>query len=221
VLIIACPCALGLATPTAVLAGTGRGARQGILFRNAEALEAARKVTLVLFDKTGTLTEGRPRLTDRVQLAGVSEERLLGTAAALELASAHPLARAIVDAARERGVVPPAVDAFTSRTGLGVVGRVSGQRAAVGSVQLLAGEGVETSAGPGELARFAAEGKTPLAVAADGRLLGVLAVADREKTSAAPAVARLRAQGLEVAMLTGDREDTARAVADRVGIDEV
>jgi Cu+-exporting ATPase len=221
VLIIACPCALGLATPTAILAGTGRGARHGILFRNAEALEAARRVTLVLFDKTGTLTEGRPRLTDRVQLAGVSEEQLLGIAAALELASAHPLARALVDAARERGIAPAPVDDFTSRTGLGVVGRVSGRPAAVGSAQLLAEQGVETSAVADELARFAAEGKTPLLVAAEGRLLGVLAVADREKPSAASAVARLRAQGLEVAMLTGDREDTARAVAARLGIDEV
>jgi Cu+-exporting ATPase len=221
VLIIACPCALGLATPTAILAGTGRGARHGILFRNAEALEAARRITLVLFDKTGTLTEGRPRLTDRVQLAGVSEERLLGTAAALELASAHPLARAILDAAKERGLAPLPVESFTSRTGLGVVGRVSGEQAVVGSAQLLAEEGVETSAVKDELERFAAEGKTPLLVAAEGRLLGVLAVADSEKPSAAPAVARLRAQGLEVAMLTGDREDTARAVAARLGIDEV
>jgi Cu+-exporting ATPase len=220
VLIIACPCALGLATPTAILAGTGRGARHGILFRNAESLEAARRITLVLFDKTGTLTEGRPRLTDRVQLAGVSEERLLGTAAALELASAHPLARAVVDAANERGVVPPPVDAFASRTGLGVVGRVSGESAAVGSVQLLADEGIDSSAVADELDRFAAEGKTPLLVAAGGRLLGVLAVADREKPSAAAAIARLRAQGLEVAMLTGDREDTARAVAGRLGIEE-
>jgi Cu+-exporting ATPase len=220
VLIIACPCALGLATPTAILAGTGRGARHGILFRNAESLEAARRITLVLFDKTGTLTEGRPRLTDRVQLAGVSEERLLGTAAALELASAHPLARAVVDAANERGVVPPPVDAFASRTGLGVVGRVSGEPAAVGSVQLLADEGIDSSAVADELDRFAAEGKTPLLVAAGGRLLGVLAVADREKPSAAAAIARLRAQGLEVAMLTGDREDTARAVAGRLGIEE-
>ena len=221
VLIIACPCALGLATPTAILAGTGRGARHGILFRNAESLEAARRITFVLFDKTGTLTEGRPRLTDRVQLAGVSEERLLGTAAALELASAHPLARAVVDAARERGVAPPPVEEFSSKTGLGVVGRVSGESAAVGSTQLLEGEGIDISPVADELGRFAAEGKTPLLVAANGRLLGVLAVADREKPSAAAAVARLRAQGLEVAMLTGDREDTALAVAGRLGIDEV
>jgi Cu+-exporting ATPase len=221
VLIIACPCALGLATPTAILAGTGRGARHGILFRNADALEGARKITLVLFDKTGTLTEGRPRLTDRVQLAGVAEERLLGTAAALELASAHPLARAIVDAARERGIAPPKVEAFASRTGLGVVGRIGGAPSVVGNARLLEEEGIDASAVREELVRFAAEGKTPLLVAADGRLLGVLAVADREKPSAAPAIARLRAQGLEVAMLTGDREDTARAVAGRLGIDEV
>jgi P-type Cu+ transporter len=221
VLIIACPCALGLATPTAILAGTGRGARHGILFRNADALEDARKVTLVLLDKTGTLTEGRPRLTDRVQLAGVSEERLLGIAAALEGASAHPLARAVVDAARERGMTPPAVEAFASRTGLGVVGRIGGAPAAVGNARLLEEEGVDASPVRDELARFAAEGKTPLLVASEGRLLGVLAVADREKASAAAAVARLRAQGLRVAMLTGDREDTARADAARLRIEEV
>jgi P-type Cu+ transporter len=221
VLIIACPCALGLATPTAILAGTGRGARHGILFRNADALESARKITLVLLDKTGTLTEGRPRLTDRVHVAGVSEERLLGTAAALELASAHPLARAVVTAARERGIVLPPVDAFTSKTGLGVVGRVSSRPALVGSLRLLEEEGVDASAVAEEAERFAAEGKTTLFVAAEGRLLGVLAVADPEKPTAAAAVARLRRQGLRVAMLTGDRANAARAVARRVGIEEV
>jgi len=221
VLIIACPCALGLATPTAILAGTGRAARHGILFRNADALESARKTTLILFDKTGTLTEGRPRLTDRVHVAGVSEARLLGIAAALELASAHPLARAVVAAARERGIELPPVDAFTSKTGLGVVGRVSSQRALVGSPRLLADEGVDASALAEEAERFAAEGKTTLFVAAEGRLLGALAVADPVKPSAATAVARLRRQGLRVAMLTGDRGGTARAVAGRVGIEEV
>ncbi len=221
VLIIACPCALGLATPTAILVGTGRGARAGILFRNAGAIEQARRVTLVLLDKTGTITEGRPRLTDRVHVAGVPEEELLGTAAALEQGSAHPLARAIVDAAREKGIAPPPAQGFTSVTGFGVGATVRGRRAVVGSAAFLAAEGIGVSAVEDDLARFAAEGKTPLLVASDGRLLGVLAVADREKASSRDAIRRLRERGLKVAMLTGDRSDTAAAVAGRVGVQEV
>jgi len=221
VLIIACPCALGLATPTAILVGTGRGARAGILFRNAGAIEQARRVTLVLLDKTGTITEGRPRLTDRVHVAGVSEQDLLGVAAALEQGSAHPLARAIVEAAREKGIVPPAAEAWTSKTGLGVSGMVGGRRAAVGSAAFLRAEGVDLSAVEDDVARFAGEGKTPLLVAAGGRLLGVLAVADREKATSKDAIRRLRERGLKVAMLTGDRRDTAAAVAARVGIPEL
>ena len=209
VLIIACPCALGLATPTAILVGTGRGARAGILFRNANAIEQARRVTLVLLDKTGTITEGRPRLTDRVHVAGVPEEELLGIAAALEQGSAHPLARALVDAAREKGVAPPAAEAFTSKTGFGVSGTVLGRRALVGSAAYFAGEGIDFSAVEDDVARFAGEGKTPLLVAAGGKLLGVLAVADREKPTSKDAIGRLRARGMKVAMLTGDRRDTA------------
>ena len=154
-------------------------------------------------------------------MAGVSEERLVGIAAALEKASAHPLARAVVAAASERGISVPPVDAFTSRTGRGVVGRVGSSDALVGNVRLFEEEGVDYSEAGEEIARFASEGKTPLLVGADGRLLGVLAVADREKASAKAAVARLKRQGLRVAMLTGDREDSARAVASRLGIEEV
>ena len=221
VLIIACPCALGLATPTAILVGTGRGARAGILFRNADALEKARRVTLVLLDKTGTITEGRPRLTDRVHVAGVPDEELLGLAAALEEASAHPLARAVVEAARGKGIaVPPASD-FVSRTGFGVTGTVGGRRVMVGSAALLEEEKIDAAPVREELARFASEGKTPLLVASGGRLLGLLAVADPEKASSRGAIERFGQMGLKVAMLTGDRADTARAVAARVGIDEV
>ena len=221
VLIIACPCALGLATPTAILVGTGRGARAGILFRNATALETARRITLVLLDKTGTLTEGKPRVTERVLVAGLGDGELLGLAAALERKSAHPLAEAVVSAAGDRGLDLPKVDNFESRTGLGVAGRVGTRRVLVGSVRLFEAEKIDLSPVADEIARFAAEGKTPLLVAADRKLLGLLAVADREKPDAAAAVARLRARGLKVAMLTGDREETARAVAARVGIDEV
>jgi P-type Cu+ transporter len=221
VLVIACPCALGLATPTAILVGTGRGARMGILFRSAEAIERSRAVTLVLLDKTGTITEGSPRLTDRVHVAGVPDEELLGFAAALEAGSAHPLARAVVAAARAKGIDPLRADGFVSRTGFGITGTVRGRKVLVGNARLFEEEGVDLSTVRDDLSRFASEGKTPLLVGADGRLLGVLAVADSNKPTSAAAVRRLRGEGLRVAMVTGDREDTARAVAARVGIEEV
>ncbi len=150
----------------------------------------------------------------------MSEPDLLGVAAALEQGSAHPLARAIVEAAQEKGIVPPAVEAWTSKTGLGVSGTVRGRRAAVGSAAFLQAQGIDLSAVEDDVARFAADGKTPLLVASDGRLLGVLAVADREKATSKDAIRRLRERGLKVAMLTGDRRDTAAAVAARVGIPE-
>jgi Cu+-exporting ATPase len=221
VLLIACPCALGLATPTAILVGTGRGAGAGILFRTAEALERTRGLTTVLLDKTGTLTEGKPRLTDRVRVGGASDEELLGLAASLEQGSAHPLAEALVAAAAEKNIGLPEVEAFESKTGKGVVGMVGGRRIAVGNARLFTEEGIDFSSVREEVERFAAEGKTPLLVAADGRTLGLLAVADREKASARRAVARLKAMGLNVLMLTGDREKTARAIAERLGIGEV
>ena len=221
VLLIACPCALGLATPTAILVGTGRGATAGILFRNAEALERARRLTTILLDKTGTLTEGKPQLTDRVRVGGATDEELLGLAAALEQGSAHPLAEALVAAAANKGIALPKVRRFESRTGRGVVGTVSGRRVVVGNARLLAEEGIEISSVREESERFSEEGKTTLLVAAEGKLLGLLAVADREKPSARSAVARLRSLGLKVVMLTGDRTETARAIAARLGITEV
>ena len=221
VLIIACPCALGLATPTAVMVGTGRGARSGILFRNADALERARRVNTVLLDKTGTITEGKPRLTDRVRVGGASDEDLLGLAAALEKGSSHPLAAALVTAAAERSLSIPRVTKFASKPGRGIVGRVGRRQVVVGSPDLFAEQEIDTSAVAEEADRFAGEGKTILLVAADGKLLGLLAVADRPKPSSRHAVERLKAGGLEVAMITGDREAAARAVAAEVGIDEV
>src|SRR5262245_14805296 len=199
VLIIACPCALGLATPTAILVGTGRGARSGILFRNAAALENARRITLVLLDKTGTVTEGKPRVTERVHVAGVGDEELLGLAAALEKKSAHPLAEAVVAAAGERGHALPKVDNFESRTGLGLSGRVGKRRVFVGNARFMESQKIDLAPVEEEIERFASEGKTPLFVAADGKLLGLLVVADREKPDAAGAVARLKARGLKVA----------------------
>jgi Cu+-exporting ATPase len=220
VLLIACPCALGLATPTAILVGTGRAASRGILFRNAEALERARKIRTVVLDKTGTVTEGRPRLTDRVLIEAGGEDSL-ALAAALEKASAHPLASAIVAAAEKAGRRLPPVERFQSRAGLGVVGVAGGRRVAVGSARLLELEGVDVSALTEDSARFSAEGKTPIFVAVDGKAAALLAVADREKPSSAEAVRRLRGLGHRVLLLTGDREATARAVAARVSIDEV
>jgi P-type Cu+ transporter len=221
VLVIACPCALGLATPTALLVATDRGARSGILFRNADALERARQLTIVLLDKTGTVTEGRPILTDRVRLEGADDAQVLGLAAALEQASEHPFARALVAAAREKNLPLPTVSDFRAFPGLGVEGTVAGHRVIVGSLRLFEQKGLEVSAVREEADRFSAAGKTALLVAVDGKTVGGLAVADPEKPTSAEAVRRLRAMGLKVAMITGDRAATARAVAARVGIEEV
>jgi len=221
VLIIACPCALGLATPTAILVGTGRGARAGILFRNADALERSRTLTTVLLDKTGTITEGKPRLTDRVLIAGATDEDLLGLASAAEQGSEHPFAQAVVAAARARGIGPRRVADFRAQEGLGVKALVSGRRIVVGSPRLFEEEKIPSESVREEIDRFSSEGKTPLLVAIDGKTTGLLAVADREKPTSASAVRRMRGQGLRVVMVTGDRAPTAHAIAARVGIDEV
>jgi P-type Cu+ transporter len=221
VLLIACPCALGLATPTAILVGTGRGARSGILFRNADALERAGAVTTVLLDKTGTVTEGKPRVTHVVPVTGTTAETLLQIAAALEARSAHPVAAAVVSAAAERHVPLVEAESFESQPGQGVEGVVGGRRAAVGNAALLRARKVDSAALDEAADRLSGEGKTPLFVAVDGRAIGLLAVADLEKPSSTGAIAALKARGLRVAMLTGDREKTARAVAERVGVEEV
>jgi heavy metal translocating P-type ATPase len=221
VLLIACPCALGLATPTAILVGTGRGARSGILFRNADALERAGAVTTVLLDKTGTVTEGKPQVTDVAPVAGTPAELLLQVAAALEARSAHPVAAAVVSAAAERHVAVAEAESFESRPGQGVEGIVGGRRAAIGTAALLRALKVDSAALDESADRLSGEGKTPLFVAVDARAIGLIAVADREKPSSAGAIAALKARGLRVAMITGDREKTARAVAARVGVDEV
>ena len=221
VLLIACPCALGLATPTAILVGTGRGARSGILFRNADALERAGAVTTVLLDKTGTVTEGKPRVTDVVPAPGTTAETVLQTAAALEARSAHPVAAAVVSAAAERKLAVAEAESFESRPGQGVEGAVGGRRAAVGNAALLRARGDDSAALDEAADRLSGEGKTPLFVVVDARAIGLLAVADREKASSAGAIAALKARGLRVAMITGDREKTARAVAARVGVDQL
>lgn len=220
VLIIACPCALGLATPTAVMVGTGRGAELGILFRGGEALETAHRLTAIVLDKTGTITEGRPNVTDLLAYAGVAEDQLLRLAAAAERPSEHPLAAAVVRAATQRGLAVPEASGFDAVPGLGVVARVEGRGVLVGAEGLLAREGVALPEDP-RVEALAARGRTLVHVALDGRAAGVLGVADPVKPTSRPAVERLRAMGLVVVMMTGDHRPTAEAVAAEVGIERV
>jgi Cu+-exporting ATPase len=222
VLIIACPCALGLATPTALLVGTGRGAQLGVLIKGPEVLESTRRVDTVVLDKTGTVTTGRMTLVDVVPAAGESAERLLALAGALEDASAHPIARAIADGARERVGVLAAVSGFASVDGLGVRGEVDGHSVAVGRMHASA-EWLPSLPPALSLAKDAAEelGRTAVTVAWDGVARGLLVVADTVKPTSATAVRQLRALGLTPVMLTGDNEAVARAVAAEVGIGEV
>ncbi|MEW2081319.1 heavy metal translocating P-type ATPase [Streptomyces sp. NPDC005283] len=218
VLIIACPCALGLATPTALMVGTGRGAQLGILIKGPEVLESTRKVDTVVLDKTGTVTTGRMRL-QRVHVAETAEEHeLLRFAGALEHASEHPIARAVAAGAEERVGALPAAESFENVPGLGVRGVVEGHEVLVGRAQLLTEAGVEL---PDELASAAAQGRTAVFAALDGKALGVLTVADAVKDTSAEAVARLRALGLTPVLLTGDNRAVAESVAAEVGIDEV
>jgi Cu+-exporting ATPase len=221
VLIIACPCALGLATPMSIMVGTGRGAHAGVLVKNAEALELMEKVDTLVVDKTGTLTEGKPRLVGVTATGAVGENELLRLVASIERGSEHPLAAAIVKAAEERGIALGAVGDFTSETGMGVIGSVDGKRVAVGSRALLASLGVD----PGGLLEHAEElrneGQGVMLIAVDGRAAGLVAVADPLKESTAGALQALRQERIRVVMLTGDSRTTAQAVARRLGIDEV
>ena len=221
VLIIACPCALGLATPMSIMVATGRAASAGVLFRNAEAIELFRDVDTVVVDKTGTLTEGRPRLVAVVAAAGFAEDEVLGFAAALERSSEHPLARAIVDGADERGVTAREVSDFDSRTGRGVVGR-SGERAlGIGNRKLMDELGADVSTLEAEADRMREEAQTVMFVSVAGRLAGLIGVADPIKSTTADAIAGLHAEGLRVVMLTGDNAKTAAAVAKKLGLDDV
>jgi len=221
VLIIACPCALGLATPMSIMVGTGKGASLGVLIKNAEALEVMEKVDTLVVDKTGTLTEGRPELVGVAVSQGFEEKELLRLAASLERASEHPLARAIVRGADEKGAVLASAEDFESITGQGVKGTVSGQSVALGNVRLLK----SLSLDPGELTPEADErrtnGQTVMFVAVDGRVGGLLAVADPIKATTREAIAALHKDGIQVVMLTGDNRTTARAVAEQLGIDRV
>jgi Cu+-exporting ATPase len=217
VLIIACPCAMGLAVPVSIMVGTGRAAELGVLFRQGDALQALSGVRTVAFDKTGTLTEGRPDVTDITAFSG-SEDDLLALAAGVEALSEHPLGGAVVRAAKERGLALPQAAGVEALPGFGVVGRVGGRRVAVGNARLMAREGAE---GFEAAEAFAAQGKTVALVAIDGVAAGVIAVADRVKPGAKAAVAALKRQGLRVVMVSGDRAVAARAVGADVGVDEV
>ena len=221
VLIIACPCALGLATPLSIMVATGKGAEAGVLIRSAEALETAHKLDTLVLDKTGTLTKGKPALTDVVTAAALDEHELLALVAAAERSSEHPLAQAIVAGAIDRGVIVGEPDAFDSVTGKGVLATVAGRRVLVGNRRLLADDGVDPAALDDTVVRLSAEGKTPMLVAVDGSAAGVVAVADTLKDDAASAVATLRRLGLEVVMLTGDNRRTAETVARAAGVDRV
>ncbi len=221
VLIIACPCALGLATPMSIMIATGRGAHEGVLIKDAEALERFSKVDTLIVDKTGTLTEGKPRLTDVVALSDVADDQLLQLAASLERGSEHPLAAAIVSGAEERGITFADIAGFEAATGKGVRGNVGQSAVALGNAAMMADLGIDVAAHGERLQSLREEGKTVMFVVVGRRLAGLVAVADRIKPTTAAAIKALHASGLKIIMATGDNERTARSVARSLGIDDV
>ena len=221
VVVITCPDALGLATPTAIMVGSGLGARRGILFKNATALEQTAALDTVVFDKTGTLTRGQPEVVAVATADGVQERELLRLVAAAERDSEHPLAQAIVGAARARGVEPPTADGFTAVPGEGALATVEGTRVTVGNGRLLAREGVSLDGLAQRAAELAGQGRTTVQVALDGRAAGVIAIADAPRQTTKDAIAALAALGVRSDMLTGDSHATARRIATEIGIDDV
>lgn len=221
VLIIACPCALGLATPMSIMVGVGRGAQGGVLIKNAEALERMEKIDTLVVDKTGTLTEGKPKVVAIVPAAGLAEDDILRLAASVERASEHPLADAIVRAAKEKRLALGQVEQFDSPTGKGATGKVDGKTIALGNARYLASIGVDTTALDTEAERLRQDGATVINMVVDGRLAGLFAIADPVKASTPEALKALAAEGIKVIMLTGDNRTTAEAVARRLGIAEV
>ncbi|HKD21315.1 MAG TPA: heavy metal translocating P-type ATPase, partial [Rhizomicrobium sp.] len=221
VLIIACPCALGLATPMSIMVGVGRGAQAGVLVKDAEALERMERIDTLVVDKTGTLTEGKPSVTAIVTADGTDENTLLRLAAAIEAKSEHPLAAAIVDAAKARGlIIPPAQD-FDTAAGKGALGIVEGNRVLVGNTALLAEHAIDASTLAAKADALRTEGATIVFVGVGERLAGLLAVSDAVKATTPSALAALRAAGIRIVMLTGDNPRTARAIAERLGIADV
>jgi Cu+-exporting ATPase len=221
VLIIACPCALGLATPMSIMVAAGRGATMGVLFKSAEAIEVLRSVDTLVVDKTGTLTEGRPRLVTVRPGAGWDEAALLRAAASLERASEHPLAAAVIAEAASRGLSMDSVEGFASVPGHGVSGRVAGRRVALGTAAMLAGLGIRDGTLADEAEVLRADGQTVVFAAVDGSVAGLLGIADPVKATTADAIRQLHAEGLRIVMLTGDNRTTAEAVARTLGLDEV
>jgi P-type Cu+ transporter len=225
VLIIACPCALGLATPMSIMVGVGRGAAEGILIRNAEALERLEKVDTLLFDKTGTLTVGRPSVTAIESLGGLTEAEILRLAASLERGSQHPIAAAVLAAAQQRGLAPAPVAEFDAPSGKGVTGTVDGKRLVLGTAAFLTAQGIDAAAADAKADPLRESGATVVLLAAiddkGGRAEGLLAVSDPVKETTQEALKQLRAAGLRLVMLTGDNKRTAASVAKRLGIDDV
>jgi Cu+-exporting ATPase len=221
VLIIACPCALGLATPMSIMVASGKAAQSGVLFRNAEAIELLRKVNILVVDKTGTLTEGKPTLRTVLTHSGVQEETILRLAATIELASEHPLAAAIVSGARERRVQPGKATSFRSLTGKGVVGEVDHHQVALGNRLLLDDLKLDADQFAQLAERLRDDGQTVMFVAVDNIVVGLLGVADPIKDSAAQAIEQLHAEGIRIVMLTGDNQKTAMAVANHLHLDDV
>lgn len=221
VLIIACPCAMGLATPTSIMVGTGKAAESGVLFRRGSAIQGLAEADVVVLDKTGTLTEGRPTLTDLLPLDSHPEEQLLQYAAGVEVRSEHPIGRAIVASAREKGLEPMEADEFAAEAGFGVSARVNGRMVRVGAERYMQSEGVAIDALAPQAEELGRAGKTPVYLAIDGKLAAILAVADPVKPNARAAVDALRSRGYRIAMVTGDDRHTAEAVAAELGISEV
>lgn len=221
VLIIACPCALGLATPMSIMVGVGKGAQAGVLIKNAEALERMEKVDTLVIDKTGTLTEGKPTVTKIVSADGFNEDELLALAASLEQGSEHPLAHAIVMAAKDKGLSLTAVDDFDSPTGKGVIGKIKGRDIALGNVMLIEERSVDVSSLSARADELRSNGATVIFIAVDGKAAGLIAIADPIKETTPAAIKALHAQGIRIVMLTGDNRRTAEAVAKQLGIEEV
>lgn len=218
VLVISCPCALGLATPTAIMVGTGQGAKNGILIKSAEALETAHSVDTVVLDKTGTITEGKPRVTDIVAVGGFSPDDLISLAASIEKLSEHPLADAIIFYAEEKGTPLSPVEHFETLSGLGVSGIVSGRKLLAGNLRLMEGNGISIEEASKQGEALADDGKTPLYFAADGKIIGIVAVSDPIKATSKAAIDEMQSMGLQVVMLTGDNKKTAAAIQKRLGL---
>lgn len=221
VLVIACPCALGLATPTAIMVGTGLGASNGILIKNAESLERIHKLNTIVLDKTGTITLGKPQVTNIHSFNGIDEEKLLQIAASIENKSEHPLAQAIVDDAKRKNLMFEEIEKFYSFTGLGLKGIVNGEEVALGNYAMMNKSSVNTDDSKNVVEELSSEGKTPVLISIDGKLAGIIAIADVIQKNSAKAIELLKKKNMEIIMITGDNERTAKAIANKVGIEKV